>query len=462
MMLGFPLDYRSLEFIDQAVSSFGKLVTWHNNQRSLGYVLVKCLYNGAQSVPRSLVFRQGERNGTAWSWNVPVYVLNWEGLDDHHAEMEDVPPDGNPHPMPQAPLDPDLHQAEDIADQIMDNELPAHQLQHDQLDPWEAAAQAEDQGNQGWPTWHQPPPPQAQMEVQFGQDGSLDDHILFNPEVQANDNLEVQSKEEFELQLVVHGREDIAPSWIAPFDSPQLRKLLAAAILPQTQESIPWWCNNAVSSSSQAQPISALTQPEVVRHVLLLGPPPAPEEVYTINNNLITKVYFRRKFKAVKRSTLAKDKDPIFEQIVPDYSVLEGDLGSNTLSLKKKPTPASVTNLRRSKRQAGRNDGFKPSSPVVTRSKSKAKKKLIGPGSSTGKTHTFLLPQAEKVANQSNSELLSLSPTRSLGPPHIQINIQIGYDPHFGHSTYARKDKDINFTMALVSCPTKIGVIRNH
>jgi hypothetical protein len=33
----------------------------------------------------------------------------------------------------------------------------------------------------------------------------------------------------------------------------------------------------------------------------------------------------------------------------------------------------------------------------------------------------------EKVANQSNSELLSLSPTRSPGAPHIQIDIQIAY-----------------------------------
>jgi hypothetical protein len=161
MMLGFPLDYRSLEFIDQAISSFGKLITWHNNRRSLGYVLVKFVYNGAQLVPRSLVFRQGERNGTSWSWTVPVYVLNWEGLDEHHAEVEDVPPDGNPHPIPQAPPNSNLHQAEDIADQIVDNEqeLSAHQPRQDQLEPWEAAAQAQDQGNQGWPAWHQPPPP---------------------------------------------------------------------------------------------------------------------------------------------------------------------------------------------------------------------------------------------------------------------------------------------------------------
>jgi hypothetical protein len=68
----------------------------------------------------------------------------------------------------------------------------------------------------------------------------------------------------------------------------------------------------------------------------------------------------------------------------------------------------------------------------------------------------------EKVVNQSNSELLSSSPTRSPGPPRIQIDVQIAYDLRFGHSTYARKSKEITFPMALVPCPTKIGVIRNH
>jgi hypothetical protein len=68
----------------------------------------------------------------------------------------------------------------------------------------------------------------------------------------------------------------------------------------------------------------------------------------------------------------------------------------------------------------------------------------------------------EKVANQSNSELLSLSPTRSPGPPCIQIDVQITYELRFGRSTYARKAKEITFPIELVSCPTKIGVIRNH
>jgi hypothetical protein len=68
----------------------------------------------------------------------------------------------------------------------------------------------------------------------------------------------------------------------------------------------------------------------------------------------------------------------------------------------------------------------------------------------------------EKVANQSNSDLPSSSPTQSPGPPRIQINVQIAYDLRFRRSTYAQKAKEINFPMALVSCPTKIGVIHNH
>jgi hypothetical protein len=67
----------------------------------------------------------------------------------------------------------------------------------------------------------------------------------------------------------------------------------------------------------------------------------------------------------------------------------------------------------------------------------------------------------EKVASQSNSELLSSSPTRSSGPSRIKIDVQIAYDHRFGRSIYPRKDKEITFPMTLVSCTTKIGVVRN-
>jgi hypothetical protein len=68
----------------------------------------------------------------------------------------------------------------------------------------------------------------------------------------------------------------------------------------------------------------------------------------------------------------------------------------------------------------------------------------------------------EKVANQSNSELLSSSLTRSPVPSRIKIDIQIAYDLRFGHSIYARKANEITFPMKQVLYPTKIGVICNH
>jgi hypothetical protein len=58
----------------------------------------------------------------------------------------------------------------------------------------------------------------------------------------------------------------------------------------------------------------------------------------------------------------------------------------------------------------------------------------------------------EKVANQSNPELSSLSPTRSSGSPRIQIDIQIAYNIRFRCSTYAYKAKEITFPMTPISC----------
>jgi hypothetical protein len=68
----------------------------------------------------------------------------------------------------------------------------------------------------------------------------------------------------------------------------------------------------------------------------------------------------------------------------------------------------------------------------------------------------------EKVVNQSNSELPSSSPTRSPGLSRIQIDVQIAYHLHFAHSPYVQRARLITYPMPLVSCPTKIGVVRNH
>jgi hypothetical protein len=68
-----------------------------------------------------------------------------------------------------------------------------------------------------------------------------------------------------------------------------------------------------------------------------------------------------------------------------------------------------------------------------------------------------------KVVIQSNSELQSLtySPTRSPGPPRLQIDVQESYQIRFGRSIYAPKEDEITTPMALVLGPTKMLLDQN-
>jgi hypothetical protein len=61
---------------------------------------------------------------------------------------------------------------------------------------------------------------------------------------------------------------------------------------------------------------------------------------------------------------------------------------------------------------------------------------------------------------QSNSEFQSLTsnPTRSLGPPRLEIDVQDAYNIGFGRSIYAQKEDEINFPMESVPHPTKVGL----
>jgi hypothetical protein len=56
---------------------------------------------------------------------------------------------------------------------------------------------------------------------------------------------------------------------------------------------------------------------------------------------------------------------------------------------------------------------------------------------------------------------LTSSPTRSSGSPRLQIDVQDGYQIRFGRSTYARKEKEIKFLMAVAPGQTKIILDKN-
>jgi hypothetical protein len=173
-ILGYPLEYKTLEHIDQVVATFGKMVSWHNNPNAKGFVLVKRLYNGIDAVLRSIVMGQGNLDGRGWCWSIPIYVLNWKHPDEFIEPIDDLPPDGNPHPMP-PPQNQNLNEGA-IAENLVNELLP--DLQEDPI--WNTTIQDEDHHahNEGWSQWNQkqnevqPHPKVVQEEVQVPSDVS--------------------------------------------------------------------------------------------------------------------------------------------------------------------------------------------------------------------------------------------------------------------------------------------------
>ena len=72
------------------------------------------------------------------------------------------------------------------------------------------------------------------------------------------------------------------------------------------------------------------------------------------------------------------------------------------------------------------------------------------------------VPNKERKQYNSEFQRFTSNPIRSSGPPRLQIDAQIASDLRLGRSTYARKEDNITFPMGLVSCPTKIRVVRNR
>jgi hypothetical protein len=96
---------------------------------------------------------------------------------------------------------------------------------------------------------------------------------------------------------------------------------------------------------------------------------------YSLYKKRITKVYQRRQ----KKKEKTEIGPAVFGEVGEDYLPVGQNPDSPSFSSKRKATPVSVANLRRSKRNSS-NKGFKPSTPVTPRSKKKQQK-------SPGKLH---------------------------------------------------------------------------
>jgi hypothetical protein len=101
MFLGIPPDYRNDFDISNAVSSFGKFHYWNHQDPITERALVFASFPSPQLVPRDVVFAKfASVGGVKESWTAPVFILSADFADALPADEDQMPPDGNPHPLP--------------------------------------------------------------------------------------------------------------------------------------------------------------------------------------------------------------------------------------------------------------------------------------------------------------------------------------------------------------------------
>jgi hypothetical protein len=58
MLLGFPLDYRSSEYLQEAIGSFGRLILWEEDHHNVTRTLLHVRVTSLEEVPPFIVFRK--------------------------------------------------------------------------------------------------------------------------------------------------------------------------------------------------------------------------------------------------------------------------------------------------------------------------------------------------------------------------------------------------------------------
>jgi hypothetical protein len=101
MFLGIPPDYRNDYDITNAVPTFGKFHYWSSDDPIKSRALVYASFPSPALVPRDVVFGKfASVGGVRKSWTAAVYILTADFAEALPADEDQMPPDGNPHPLP--------------------------------------------------------------------------------------------------------------------------------------------------------------------------------------------------------------------------------------------------------------------------------------------------------------------------------------------------------------------------
>jgi hypothetical protein len=101
MLLGFPLDYRSSEFLQAAIGSFGRLILWEEDRNNISRTLLRVRVTSLDEVPQFIVFSEAE--GFAGdSWTVQCEIIQQLMLGGQAQDEDPIPPapeDGHQLPL---------------------------------------------------------------------------------------------------------------------------------------------------------------------------------------------------------------------------------------------------------------------------------------------------------------------------------------------------------------------------
>jgi hypothetical protein len=219
--------------------------------------------------------------------------------------------------------------------------------------------------------------------VIVNQQGSMDELNHEASEEYMESDQEVQSQDKEDLQLIIPEKTEEMPNWVQPFDSQQLRDLLKVAM--QGAQSNVWWQTKPIVTSTFSLEGSSSHELSLPREASDFLVPTSQALVIAPRKQIITKVYTRRRFKEEKE-VASPPKNPVFADTAPEYETQDNKKAAKATARKRKPTSASETNLRRSKRNKALNDGYKPTSPVTTRKRATMKKLANAHSSLPGKS----------------------------------------------------------------------------
>ena len=60
MLLGFPLDYRSSEYLQAAIGSFGRLILWEEDMHNVNRTMLRVWVTSLEEVPQFIVFSEAD------------------------------------------------------------------------------------------------------------------------------------------------------------------------------------------------------------------------------------------------------------------------------------------------------------------------------------------------------------------------------------------------------------------